>query len=155
MWPKAPSAWPWRLGTLLALGEYVGWCGDDDELLPRHVELHLKAMTTVGADFGISQVDFRLGGESKFIVGDGSVDCGHLDANGLMCRYETLRSGLWRPDISGAEDYDMARQWADAGKKGVFVKAVTAVHHDGWLARETERQRRPVVARGAIRKGDA
>lgn len=133
---RSTGAFPWQIGSLLALGEYVGFVGDDDELLLDHVERHVAAMTDTGAEFTISPVQFRVGGEDRFVVGDGSFSCGHLDSDGIMCRVSALRTATWTPDhTNNAADAQLVQDWLAAGLRGYFIGGQpTAIHHDGWAA---------------------
>jgi glycosyltransferase involved in cell wall biosynthesis len=137
------GAFPWYVGSLLALGEFVGWLGDDDELLPDHVARHVAAMEATGAAWSLSRVQFVVRGQPRFIIGDPSYAHGHLDSDGVMCRAETMRTATWDPrgrpgdsaDVVNAGDYRLVRAWREAGLPGVFVDGdPTAVHHDGWAA---------------------
>lgn len=144
------GAWPWFIGTQLALGEFVGFLGDDDEYLPDHVTRHVEAMQEHGATFSISQVEFRAGGIAQFLVGsDGPLfgQHGHLDSDGIMCWIGALKHANWSivdtPD-GMAGDYRLVRDWQQAGLKGVYVgDGPTAIHHDGWVLGKTGRPDRP------------
>ena len=130
------GAIPWRVGSLLALGEFVGFLGDDDELLPDHVERHVTAMTETGADFTVSSVQFRVAGQDRFVIGDNSFAHGHLDSDGIMCRAGSLLVATWSPDSNNAADAQLVADWLHAGLKGHFLGGLpTAVHHDGWASR--------------------
>lgn len=131
------GAFPWYLGSMLALGEFVGFLGDDDELLPHHVHTHVQAMIAQDADFTVSQVEFRVGGAKMFVVGDDSFEWCHLDSDGIMCRRLAFRVANWNPfDVApptaDAADYRLVRDWRRAGLRGAFIDQVTAIHHDGW-----------------------
>jgi glycosyltransferase involved in cell wall biosynthesis len=134
---RSTGAYPWQIGSLLALGEYVGFLGDDDELLPDHVERHVAALVETGADFTISPVQFRIGGDDLFIIGDATFAHGHLDSDGIMCRAAALRTATWRPDYAkNAADAQLVQDWLVAGLRGHFIGGEpTAIHHDGWAAR--------------------
>lgn len=138
----AISAIPWYVGSLIALGEFVGFLGDDDELLPDHCERHISAMLEHEADFSVSQVEFRVGGVPQFLVGNDSFAHGHLDADGVMCRSSALAVANWSVGAPGdheaAPDFRLVRDWRQAGLKGVFVgEGPTAIHHDGWVVGRT------------------
>lgn len=140
------GAIPWYIGSLLAMGEYVGFLGDDDEYLPGHVERHLDAMEETGADFTVSQVEFRVDNVPQFIVGDDTFQLGHLDSDGIMCRVECLKVANWSasPQDSAACDWRLVRDWLAGGLKGAIVPGgPTAIHHDGWAAGSTGRPDRP------------
>jgi hypothetical protein len=136
---RSCGAYPWRLGSMLALGEFVGFLGDDDELLPHHVTRHVEALQV--ADFTVSRVQFVVGGEPRFVVGDDSFAWTHLDSDGVMCRADALQVATWDPyDVAderyaNAADYRLVRDWRDRGLVGGFVDDVTAIHHDGWAAK--------------------
>lgn len=136
------GAVPWHVGSLLALGDYIGFLGDDDELLPDHVSRHVSALNDHEADFSISQVEFRANGTSQFVIGDASFAHGHLDANGIMCRPRALAVQNWSVgspgDFDQACDYRLVRAWIKAGLRGVFIdEGPTAIHHDGWVIGKT------------------
>lgn len=137
------GAIPFWIGSTLALGEFVGFCGDDDELLPDHITRHVMAMREHEAMFSISAVDFRVDGQHRMIVGP-SYEHGNLDAIGIMCHVEALRQASWSADGTNAADWRLVRDWQGAGLRGVLVPGPpTAVHHDGWLAGKTGRPDRP------------
>lgn len=133
---RSVGAVPWHVGSLMALGEYVGFLGDDDELLPDHVTRHVHAMEATGADFTISVVDFRVNGEHRFDIGDPSFSHGHLDSTGIMCRASALRVANWTATGEDAADHRLVADWIRAGLKGHFIGGpATGIHHDGWAAR--------------------
>ena len=68
----ANGALPWMLGSRLALGDYVGFLGDDDELKPDHVSLHVQAMQQAGALWSLSRVDFFANNVYWSTIGDES-----------------------------------------------------------------------------------
>ena len=136
------GAFPWSIGSILAMGEVVGFLGDDDEYLPHHVDRHLQTMEETGADFTVSEVQFQVDGVPKFVVGDDSFQLGHLDSDGIMCKVHCLKSANWSiSDVDGnAADYRLVRDWLSAGLKGALVPGgPTAIHHDGWLAGKSGR----------------
>jgi hypothetical protein len=129
---------PWRHGSFMAHGDYVGFLGDDDEYLKDHVELAVSTMERDETDFTISQVAFYGHGTYAITVGDPSFAHGHLDANGIMCRRQNLRISNWETaslneQHPNAGDWRMVRDWVVAGLSGSFIPQVTAKHHDGWL----------------------
>lgn len=137
------GAIPFRVGSLLALGEFVAFCGDDDELLPDHVTRHVTAMREAEAMFSVSAVDFRTGGEHRMVVGP-SFEHGQLDAIGIMCHVDALKVASWSADGTNAADWRLVRDWQAAGLRGVLVPGPpTAIHHDGWLAGRSGRPDRP------------
>lgn len=125
---------PWMIGSYLALGEFVGFCGDDDELLPHHITAHVTAMREHEAMWSVSQVDFRVANNPLYVIGDNSFELGHLDATGIMCWKGALAVARWNPNGENATDWQMVQDWRNAGLVGVFVEQVTAIHHDGWAA---------------------
>jgi len=125
---------PWMIGSYLALGEFVGFCGDDDELLPHHVRTHVDAMRAAEALWSVSQVDFRIGGEPWCVIGDDTYQLGHLDSTGIMCHADALSVARWNPNGQDATDWQMVNDWRTAGLRGVFIPEVTGIHHDGWAA---------------------
>ena len=133
------GAIPWYVGSLLALGEFVGFIGDDDELLPHHVSTHVAAIQEAEAMFSVSQVDFRANGNHWNVIGDDSFELGHMDASGIMCHADALKVANWSANGENAADYRLVRDWRVAGLRGVFIPQVTAIHHDGWLVGKTGR----------------
>lgn len=132
---RSIGAVPWRVGSLMALGDYVGFLGDDDELLPDHVRRHVEAMEETGADFTVSVIDFRVGGAHRQMIGD-SFAHGHLDATGIMCRASALRTANWTATGEDAADHRLVTDWLRAGLKGHLLGGEpTGIHHDGWMAR--------------------
>lgn len=130
------GAIPWRIGSLLALGDYVGFCGDDDELLPDHIERHVAGLEESGSDFTVGPVRFMVRGADVGIIGDNTFAHGHLDSDGIFCRVDALRIASWRPAGNNAADAQLVLDWLAAGLRGHFIGGEpTAVHHDGWAAR--------------------
>lgn len=125
---------PWMIGSYLALGEFVGFCGDDDELLPHHVRTHVDAMRAAEATWSVSKVDFRVAGEPWCVIGDDTYQLGHLDSTGIMCHAGALSVARWNPNGQDATDWQMVNDWRAAGLRGIFVDQVTGIHHDGWAA---------------------
>jgi hypothetical protein len=137
------GAYPWMLGSRLALGEFVGFLGDDDELLPHHARAHIEAMRAADAVWSVSKVDFRVGGNPYLVIGDDTYELGHLDTTGVMCWQGALQVATWNPNGENASDWQMVRDWRQAGLRGVFVDRVTGIHHDGWAAGKSGRPDRP------------
>lgn len=137
------GAIPFWIGSTLALGEFVGYCGDDDELHPDHVTRHITAMRDAEAMFSISAVDFRIDGQPWQVIGPG-FEHGTLDAIGIMCHVDALAVANWTADGTNAADWRLVRDWQAAGLRGVLVPGgPTAIHHDGWPAGKTGRPDRP------------
>lgn len=137
---------PWGTGCLLALGEYVGFLGDDDEYFPDHVSRHVTAMQSSGALWSVSQIEFRAGGVPQFLVGNDSFAHGHLDSDGIMCHVSALATANWplSTEHSAAGDYRLVRDWRAAGLPGLYIgDGPTGIHHDGWVVGKTGRPDRP------------
>lgn len=137
------GAFPWSIGCRLALGEFVGFLGDDDEYLPDHVARHVQAMEADNADFSVSRVRFMVGNLQKYVIGNPTFAHGNLDSDGVMCRASALRTANWDPigrpgddfNVMNAGDYRLVREWLTNGLHGTFVGGEpTVVHHDGWAA---------------------
>lgn len=134
----ANGAVPWMIGSRLALGEFVSFLGDDDELLPHHASVHVRAMQTAQAMWSLSKVEFRAGGQFWNVIGDESYAEGHLDATGIMCWKGALATATWDPAAGiPAVDWKLVNDWRTAGLPGVFIDSVTGIHHDGWLTGST------------------
>jgi hypothetical protein len=131
----ANGAVPWMMGSRLALGEFMSFLGDDDELLPHHVTAHVTAMREAEATWSVSKVEFRAGGNYWSVIGDESLMEGHLDATGIMCWKGALHTATWDPAAGiAAVDWKLVNDWRNAGLHGVFINEVTGIHHDGWLS---------------------
>jgi len=125
------GAVPWHIGSMMALGEYVGFVGDDDELLPDHITRHAEALQEF--DFSVSPIQFRVRGEDVQVIGD-RLACGFLDATGIMCRREALRVANWHANGEDAADWRLVRDWMERGLKGtVLTGPPTGIHNDGWM----------------------
>jgi hypothetical protein len=127
------GAIPWYVGSLLAQGEFVGFLGDDDEYLPHHVDTHVSAMGRTGAHFSVSATRFFVRGEPRQVIGGDHFAHGHLDATGIMCRREALRTATWTANGEDAADWRLVRDWLAGGLKGELIPEVTGNHHDGWM----------------------
>jgi glycosyltransferase involved in cell wall biosynthesis len=134
---------PWMVGSYLALGEFVAFLGDDDELLPDHVSLHIEAMRRDGTMWSVSQVQFRVDGVDQFVVGTPPYALGSVDTTGIMCRAEALAVARWDANGNNAGDHQMLHGWIDVGLAGSFIERVTGIHNDGWLANKSGRPDRP------------
>lgn len=130
---KSVGAIPWYVGSLLAHGEYVGFLGDDDEYLPHHVETHVSTMERTGAHFSVSATRFFVRGEPKQVIGGDLFAHGHLDATGIMCRREALRTATWTATGEDAADWRLVRGWLAGGLRGELIPEITGNHHDGWM----------------------
>lgn len=134
----ANGAVPWMIGSRLALGEFVSFLGDDDELLPHHVSTHVRAMQTAQAMWSLSKVEFRANGDFWNVIGDDSYVPGHLDATGIMCWKGALATATWDPAAGiAAVDWKLVDDWRLSGLPGVFIDQITGIHHDGWLTGST------------------
>lgn len=133
---KSIGAVPWHIGCLMASGDYVAFLGDDDELLPHHVSRHVEALQDF--DFSVSPIQFKLRGVDWQIIGD-ALACGSLDATGIMCRREALRTANWHANGEDAADWRLVQDWMRAGLKGKLLHGTpTGVHHDGWVLKMSE-----------------
>lgn len=139
---KSIGSFPWFIGSTMAMGEFVGFLGDDDEFLPDHVTRHVDAMEAHGAQWTVSQVEFRADGVPQFLVGNDSFALGHLDSDGIMCRASALAVASWSASEhdSAACDWRLVRDWRYADLPGLFIgDGPTAIHHDGWVVGKTGR----------------
>jgi hypothetical protein len=137
------GAIPWYVGSLLAMGEFIGFCGDDDELLPDHVARHVEAMRRDEAMFSVSPIQFRAHGVDQFVIGDAFAH-GHLDATGVMCHRDALGFASWTANGENAADWRLVRDWVAAGLRGTLIGGEpTGVHNDGWVIGKTGRPDRP------------
>jgi hypothetical protein len=135
---QSNGAFPWMIGSFLALGEFIGFLGDDDELLPEHVETHVQAMRDNDAVWSLSQVEFRAGGKYWGVIGDQTYLEAHLDATGIMCWKDALKYATWETGSgTQAVDWLLVHRWQAAGLRGAYVDKVTGIHHDGWLTNRT------------------
>lgn len=132
---RSVGAVPWAIGSLLALGDYVGFLGDDDEVLPDHVARHVSKLTDTGADFSVSVVEFRVRDQHYRNIGE-ALCHGQLDSDGIMCRASALKTATWTATGEDAADWRLVSDWLSGGLTGVLLGGTpTAIHHDGWAAR--------------------
>lgn len=140
------GAIPWAHGSLMAMGDYVGFLADDDELLPHHVQRHLDTLERTGADASVSQVLFKAHGVDQFIVGSPDFAHGHIDTTGIFARIHCLAVANWSTtsqEYAEAGDYRLVRDWINGGLSVAHIPEVTCVHHDGWVIGQTGRPDRP------------
>lgn len=149
---KSIGAVPWEVGSLLGMGEFFAFCGDDDELLPAHVSLGVNAMRAAEALWSVSRVEFRAGGEFHSIIGDPRgyledrtplFNLGSVDATGIMCHRDALQVASWSANGEDGADYRLVRDWTLNELRGVFVDEITGIHNDGWLVGKNGRPDRP------------
>ena len=134
----ANGAVPWMIGSRIALGEFIGFLGDDDELLPHHATAHVEAMKLHDAMWSVSKVEFRAADRFWNVIGDPTLAEGHLDATGIMCWKGALTVATWDPTAGiAAVDWKLVNDWRTNGCPGTFVNQVTGIHHDGWLSNMT------------------
>ena len=134
----ANGAVPWMIGSRLALGEFISFLGDDDELLPHHAFTHVQAMRAAQTMWSVSKVEFRAHGRFHSVIGDDSYVEGHLDATGIMCWKGALKVATWDPAANiAAVDWKLVNDWREGGLEGVFINDVTGIHHDGWATGST------------------
>jgi len=130
---QSVGAVPWYVGSLLALGDFVGFCGDDDELLPDHCQRHVTALIETESHFSVSQIEFRADGVPQFNVGD-AFQHGRLDATGMFCHKDALQVANWTANGQDAADWRLVNDWVQAGLKGTILPPpITGIHNDGWL----------------------
>jgi hypothetical protein len=136
--PDSPGATAYEIGVRCADGEYLAFCGDDDELLPDHVERAIRRIEAEEADFCWVAVDFRVDGETQEFVGTASDPLNKLDTIGIVAAGECFLYRNWG-QTGQCSDRDLVRAWLDMGLKMCRQERATAIHHDGWLklARET------------------
>lgn len=133
---KSIGAVPWMVGSLIAQGDLIGFCGDDDELHPDHVHRHAEVLAESSVAFTISPVRFCVGGVERFVIGDASFAHGHLDADGIMCNRWALRTANWTATGEDAADWRLVQDWLRSGLVGQYIGGEpTATHNDGWAAR--------------------
>src|SRR5512139_878075 len=128
---NSTGSYPWMIGSRLALGDFVAFLGDDDELLPHHVRTHVERMRAEEAMFSVSKVQFRIDGADQFVIGDPALNLGGLDATGIMCYKDALRYGIWDANGNNAGDWQMVDAWKRAGLRGAFIDEITGIHNDG------------------------
>jgi glycosyltransferase involved in cell wall biosynthesis len=108
--------------------------GDDDELAPHTVETILRTMVASRCEWGVALTDYRLGGESRFLLG------GPVDVEKLRRDYYLGGAVFWRKRLSdrlggfdsaydGAADYDLYLRFAEA-EPAVFVREVLYLYTD-------------------------
>lgn len=132
---KSIGAIPWYVGSLMALGEYLSFVGDDDELLPHHIAVHVQALQN--HSFSVTPIQFRANGDNVMIIGD-ALALGHMDATGIMCRREALRVANWTATGENAADFRLVHDWMAAGLPGILLPGPpTGIHNDGWLTGQT------------------
>ena len=136
---RSIGAVPWMIGSRLALGEFIGWLGDDDELHPIHVKEHVTAMQATESMWSLSKIEFWVNGAPWTVIGDDSFAHGHLDATGVMCHGSALTYATWDANGENAADWRLVRDWQACGLRGTFIDVVTGVHHDGWAAGKSGR----------------
>jgi glycosyltransferase involved in cell wall biosynthesis len=121
---------PARLeGLVLANGDYITYCDDDDSLRPLHCSLLAKALDeNPEAGFAVSQMlSHQPGGD--VVVGSGAgLTGGQVGTPMIMHRAGLAAVSTWGP--SGAfEDWELVARWLEAGVAYVRVLAQTC---DAW-----------------------
>jgi glycosyltransferase involved in cell wall biosynthesis len=128
--PKARWGHHARLhGANHAKGSLVAYLDDDDELLPRHVELLAGRLTGEETpDFAYSRILIHDVGNS-WISGAFPVTYGHISTSSIMHKSELLEKAAWRDEGQLTIDWDLAERWVAAGADYEFVPEVTSVAH--------------------------
>lgn len=127
-----PGAAAYGLGVQQAHGEFIGYCGDDDELLDNHALVMVNAIEARGVDFATSIADFRVNGARLTLIGDGTLRKCTLDTISIVHRRDT-RGITWRED-GGVADWQLVEDFTQAGLTHTHVQLVTGIHHDGRYA---------------------
>jgi glycosyltransferase involved in cell wall biosynthesis len=105
-----------------ATGDLLTHVDDDDELLPRHVEVLVDAIERSGADFAYSQMRINHSGRSE-VIGQDPPIYGQIGVS-FLYRRSLLDLGTWRigyPSI----DWDLIERWMAVGARWVYVPEVT------------------------------
>lgn len=125
--PEPHYGWRARnLGLTMAEGEYVTYVDDDDALRPGHCALMAAALDAdPGAGFAVSRMMCH-GPHGKAVTGWGPLECGNVGSPMIMHRRGL--PGTWR-EAGLFEDWDLVRQWLDAGVRYVNVDAETSDVH--------------------------
>jgi glycosyltransferase involved in cell wall biosynthesis len=128
-----PGAAAYGLGASEAWGEYIGYCGDDDELLPQHTSTMVNILAETGAAFATSIAEFRVGGVRKTLIGDGTLRLCTLDTISIVHRRSCISVANW-DETRGVADWQLVTDWKDAGLPHVHEAKVTCIHNDGRYA---------------------
>jgi Glycosyl transferase family 2 len=137
--PDSPGATAYEIGVRCADGEYIAFCGDDDELLPDHCERAIRRIEAEEADFCWVEVDFRVDGQTQEFVGTVSDPLNKLDTIGIVAKGECFLSQNWA-QTGQCSDHELVQSWLDQGLKMCRQERPTAIHHDGWLKLAREKR---------------
>jgi glycosyltransferase involved in cell wall biosynthesis len=115
-------------GLIMARGEFITYCDDDDSLRPFHVTTLVNALLeNPECGFAFSGMDCHMrNGSVTGLVPNGPLpEFGVLGSPCIMHRRVTSLASVWGPG-SGAEDYELVARWMKAGVRGIAVPVVTS-----------------------------
>lgn len=120
----SPGATPRVVGTYLARGEYIAYLDDDNEWLPKHLQLLVNALECTKADWAYSSMQVYDGNTPVHVVGDGIPKYGTIDTSILIHRAELLRSTNWKTDFY-EDDWQLVQEWLKQGCTFAWVNEIT------------------------------
>lgn len=122
------NAAPMIVGQLVAQGERLCWCPDDDRMAPDHITKLCDLMDRTGADFCYSMTEmWRKDNPShRYVIGGPTPRYGEV--TNVLYSARLIEKGLTRLNAGGCPDWLQIRDWLEAGATWAFLPEVTLSH---------------------------
>lgn len=121
---------PLVVASMLASGDYQMWFCDDEQMTPDHVEKLVGALEATQAGFAYSRTRLvKDTPDGPFVWDVGSMPPKKGQITNFLYRTDLLKKNMFRFHQDEPGDWDMIRQWLEAGVPYAFVDELTFTHH--------------------------
>lgn len=129
-WMVAGTA-PMNAGLVLAKGQWIAPCDDDDELTDDHVEVLVRAAVERRLEMVYSKAKWEVSPDNWVIVGSEPLQQGRIVHGSVLyssgLRFLRHSNTSWRRNEPG--DWNLWRRMASIGVRIGFLDHVTFIHH--------------------------